>query len=73
MSPFHSTLRMGYLLPSITRKIDELLLVKQLNAKLLDHCVKDDLLAIATSSPLAGNNYDYERLELLGARYHLSD
>ncbi|KXN83705.1 Dicer-like protein 1 [Leucoagaricus sp. SymC.cos] len=61
-----STLRMGYLLPSITRRIDELLLVKQLNARILDHCVHDDLLVIATASPLAGNDYDYERLELLG-------
>lgn len=61
-----STLRMGYLLPSVTRRIDELLLVKQLNAKILGRCVRDDLLVIATASPLAGNEYDYERLELLG-------
>ncbi|KAF9452469.1 ribonuclease III [Macrolepiota fuliginosa MF-IS2] len=60
------TLRMGYLLPSIMRRIDEFLLVKQLNAKLLGHCVRDDLLVVATASPLAGNDYDYERLELLG-------
>jgi endoribonuclease Dicer len=57
---------MGYLLPSIMHRIDELLLVKQLNAKNLDHCVRDDLLTMATSSPLAGNDYNYERLELLG-------
>jgi endoribonuclease Dicer len=57
---------MGYLVPSIMHKIDEFLLVKQLNAKYLDHCVRDDLLIMATSSPLAGNDYNYERLELLG-------
>lgn len=57
---------MGFLLPSIMRKIDEFLLVKQLNAKILCHCVRDDLLMMATASPLAGNDYDYERLELLG-------
>lgn len=57
---------MGYMLPSIMRRIDEFLLVKQLNAKILDHCVRDDLLMMATASPLAGNEYDYERLELLG-------
>lgn len=57
---------MGYLLPSIIRRIDEFLLIKQLNAKNLNHCVKDDLLIMATSSPLAGNDYNYERLELLG-------
>jgi len=57
---------MGYLLPSIMRRIDEFLLVKQLNAKILNHCVRDDLLVVATASPLAGNEYNYERLELLG-------
>lgn len=57
---------MGFLLPSIMRKIDEFLLVKQLNAKILCHGVRGDLLMMATASPLAGNDYDYERLELLG-------
>jgi len=57
---------MGYLLPSIMRRIDEFLLVKQLNAKILNHCVRDDLLVIATASPIACNEYNYERLELLG-------
>lgn len=57
---------MGYLLPSIMRKVDDFLLIKQLNAKILDHCVRDDLLLMATASPLAGYDYDYERLELLG-------
>lgn len=59
-------MRMGYLLPSIMRRIDEFLLVMQLNSKILGHCVRDDLLVIATASPLAGNEYNYERLELLG-------
>ena len=51
---------MGYLLPSIMRRINEFLLVKQLNAKILNHCVRDDLLVITTASPLAYNEYNYE-------------
>jgi endoribonuclease Dicer len=54
------------LLPSITRRIDDLLLVKELNAKLFDHAISERLLHMSISPPSAGIEYDYERLELLG-------
>ena len=61
-----STLRTALLLPSITRRIDDLLLVKELNAKFFDHAISEHLLHVAISAPSAGIEYDYERLELLG-------
>lgn len=48
------------------RRLDDFLLVKELNAGLLSHCVSEGLLHAAISAPSAGIEYDYERLELLG-------
>lgn len=48
------------------RRLDDFLLVKELNAGLLSHCVSEGLLHVAISAPSAGIEYDYERLELLG-------
>lgn len=48
------------------RRIDDFLLVKELNAKLFRHSISEDLLRIATCAPSAGYDYDYERLEMLG-------
>ena len=59
------------LLPSILRKLDDLLLAKELNAKFFDHIIREDLLHIATCTPSAGLDYDYERLELLGIPFSL--
>ncbi|KAJ3502176.1 hypothetical protein NLJ89_g9005 [Agrocybe chaxingu] len=61
-----STLRTALLLPSIMRRLDDLLLVKELNAKFFDNAVREDLLHNAICTPSAGLEYDYERLELLG-------
>ncbi|KAJ7591157.1 hypothetical protein C8J56DRAFT_1003709 [Mycena floridula] len=61
-----STFRTSMLLPSCFKRIDELLLVKELNAKLLNHAVSEQYLHIALSPPSAGIEYDYERLEILG-------
>ncbi|KAH7922454.1 hypothetical protein BV22DRAFT_656663 [Leucogyrophana mollusca] len=61
-----STLRTALLLPSITRRIDDFLIVKELNAKYFDHAICEKLLLAAISAPSAGFEYDYERLELLG-------
>ena len=68
-------------LPSILRRVDELLLIKELNARLFDHSVREDLLHMAVSTPSSAIEYDYERLELLGeysdfimrVPYHLHD
>ncbi|TFK55753.1 ribonuclease III [Heliocybe sulcata] len=64
-----STFRTALLLPSITRRINDMLLVKELNAKLFDHCLREDLLHTAITAPSAGFEFDYERLELLGDAY----
>ena len=61
-----SALRMFLLLPSITRRLDDVLLVKELNAKFFDHCITERLLHTAVSAPSASVEFDYERLELLG-------
>ena len=54
------------MLPSITRRIDDLLLVKEINAKLFDHAIIERHLHSAITAPSAGVEFDYERLELLG-------
>ncbi|KAF8591451.1 ribonuclease III [Ramaria rubella] len=64
-----STLRMALLLPSITRRLEDILLVKELNAKFFDHCIMEHLLHTAVSAPSASVEFDYERLELLGDAY----
>ncbi|OBZ71925.1 Endoribonuclease Dicer 1 [Grifola frondosa] len=57
------------LMPSITSKIDDLLLVKQVNAKFFQHIIEEDYLLAALSPPAAWVEHDYERLELLGDAY----
>jgi len=54
------------LLPCILRRIDDYLLVKELNARIFGHSINDQFLHMALSTPSAGIEYDYERLELLG-------
>ncbi|EGO27424.1 hypothetical protein SERLADRAFT_446652 [Serpula lacrymans var. lacrymans S7.9] len=61
-----STLRTALLLPSISRRIDDILIVKELNAKFFNHHITEELLLAAISTPSAGFDYDYERLEVLG-------
>jgi endoribonuclease Dicer len=57
------------LLPSITRRIDDLLLVKELNANFFSHAISEHLLHMAVSVPSAGIEYNYERLELIGVHF----
>ena len=64
-----SVLRTAMFLPSIMRRIDDFLVVKELNAKFFDHVVKEDLLHVAICTPSAALEYDYERLELLGGYF----
>jgi hypothetical protein len=40
--------------------------VKELNAKFFDHAIIERYLHAAISTPSAGVEFDYERLELLG-------
>lgn len=47
-------------------KIDETLLVKELNARMLGNVIREDLLREALTPPGAEAECDYERLEILG-------
>src|SRR5258708_7907647 len=58
--------RSALLLPSILRRIDEYLLVKELNAKLFDNWLDEKPMLEALTTPSANAECDYERLELLG-------
>ncbi|KZT74443.1 ribonuclease III [Daedalea quercina L-15889] len=61
-----SVLRTALMMPSIMRRVDELLIVKELNMKLFSNSIHDDELLAALTSPAALAERDYERLELLG-------
>ncbi|EIW82390.1 ribonuclease III [Coniophora puteana RWD-64-598 SS2] len=58
--------RMALLLPSVTQRIDNILIAKELNAMLFEHQITEGLLLSALSAPSALYAFDYERLELLG-------
>jgi len=47
-------------------RIDEILLVKELNARMFDNVIREDLLREALTPPAAEAEYSYERLEILG-------
>jgi endoribonuclease Dicer len=72
-SPGISTLHTALLLPSVMRRIDDFLLVKELNAKLFKHAIEDEFLHMAVCTRSAGLEYDYERLEFLGISPVLAD
>ncbi|KAF8211200.1 hypothetical protein K438DRAFT_1568952 [Mycena galopus ATCC 62051] len=61
-----STFRTVCLFPSIAQRIDNFLLVKELNARFFDHQISEPLLDMAITAPSTRMEYDYERLELLG-------
>ncbi|KAL5527188.1 hypothetical protein ACEPAG_5979 [Sanghuangporus baumii] len=64
-----SAFRTACLLPSILSKLDDILLIKELNAKYFDHSIAESQLLAAVSSPSTLADVDYERLELLGDAY----
>lgn len=47
-------------------KIDETLLVKELNARMFDNVIREDLLREALTPPAADAGFNYERIEILG-------
>ncbi|KAJ7667934.1 hypothetical protein DFH06DRAFT_1183971 [Mycena polygramma] len=61
-----STFRTGLIFPSIIRRLDSFLLVKELNARFFNHRISETLLDMAVTAPSTRMEYDYERLELLG-------
>ncbi|KAH8113318.1 ribonuclease III [Phellopilus nigrolimitatus] len=64
-----SIFRTASLLPSIVNKLEDMLLIKELNAKYFDHSITESHLHAAVSAPAADVEFDYERLELLGDAY----
>ncbi|KAJ7068184.1 hypothetical protein C8F01DRAFT_1050127 [Mycena amicta] len=61
-----STFRTALLLPSMLRRLDSFLLVKELNARTFRHQISETLLDMAITAPSSRMEHDYERLELLG-------
>ncbi|KAI5893780.1 uncharacterized protein SCHCODRAFT_02747718 [Schizophyllum commune H4-8] len=61
-----SVMRTALLLPSVLTRIDEIFLVKELNAIHFNHIIAEDLLHAALTTPSAGFDRNYERLELYG-------
>lgn len=57
---------MALLLPSMIRRVDDYLLVKEINAKLFDNWLQEKAVLVALTAPSAGVEFDYERQELLG-------
>ena len=62
----NSTFRTALLLPSITKRIEDFLIVHELNANLFGYSIHENLLLSAISAPSAGFEVDYERLEFFG-------
>ncbi|KAH8830845.1 hypothetical protein DL96DRAFT_1668523 [Flagelloscypha sp. PMI_526] len=58
--------RTGNLMPSVMQRIDEFLLVKELNARFFDNSINEKLLHMAICAPSHNSDTNYERLELLG-------
>ncbi|KAL0570757.1 Dicer-like protein 1 [Marasmius crinis-equi] len=61
-----STMRTALLLPCILQRMEEFLLVKEMNARLFSHTLPDNLLHMALTTRSVEIEYDYERLEILG-------
>jgi endoribonuclease Dicer len=54
------------LLPSIMKRLDDTLLVREFNAMYFNNEINEVALLTAITAPSAGVEFDYERLELLG-------
>lgn len=54
------------LLPSIMKRVDDTLLVREFNAMYFNNEINEVALLTAITAPSAGVEFDYERLELLG-------
>jgi hypothetical protein len=64
MSP--SVVKSAAAFPSILLRINELLIVQQLNHALFSGKICEKLLRVASTPPAAGADVNYERLEILG-------
>ena len=61
-----SVYRTALLLPSIMRRIEDQLIVKEINARFFQHVIDEHHLLAALTPTAAGAEFNYERLELLG-------
>ncbi|KAK1236744.1 Dicer-like protein 1 [Marasmius sp. AFHP31] len=61
-----STMRTALLLPCVLQRIEDFLLVKELNSRLFNNAISDGLLHMALTTRAVEIEYDYERLEILG-------
>lgn len=68
-----SMFRTMHLIPSIMWKLDDLLVVKEMNNRYFQNSIREDLLCEALTTVSAGMEQDYERLELLGEAQHSLD
>ena len=59
-------MRTAFLLPCVLQRIEDLLLVKELNSRLFNNAISDNLLHMALTTRAVEIEYDYERLEILG-------
>lgn len=64
-----STMRTLSLLPSIMKRVEDTLLVRELNAMYFNNEIDESALQAAITAPSASMEVDYERLELLGDAY----
>ncbi|KAF8322084.1 hypothetical protein DL93DRAFT_2051002 [Clavulina sp. PMI_390] len=64
-----SVYRTALLFPSIIRRVDDYLLVKELNAKVFDNWLQEKAVLTAITAPSAAVEFDFERQELLGDAY----
>lgn len=63
----YSVFRTILLVPSILKRIDDQLLVKELNMLFFRRTIQESALLTALTPPSASVQFDYERLELFGA------
>lgn len=53
-------------IPSLTNRLEQVLLTKELNATLFKGALDEKLLSQALTAPSTGGESDYERLEYIG-------
>jgi hypothetical protein len=68
----NSTFRTALLIPSIMRRLNDILLTKEVNGALFDHKISEKHLLAALTLPAAAMAFNDERLEYLGAQSFVS-
>jgi len=63
----NSTFLSSLYIPSITNRLEQVLLVKELNQTLFNKSLEEKRLTQALTAPSTGGEADYERLEYIGS------